>query len=73
MFAGPPGGAEVTWNNQRLPYQILVIYQFYSFAYFFQLFWDFSHEFLQADISRFPWHFSHGPFAMCVVFYPQFF
>ncbi|CAG9536269.1 unnamed protein product [Cercopithifilaria johnstoni] len=23
MFDGPPEGAEVTWNNQRLPYQIL--------------------------------------------------
>uniref|UniRef100_A0A915Q7E6 Uncharacterized protein n=1 Tax=Setaria digitata TaxID=48799 RepID=A0A915Q7E6_9BILA len=23
MFGGPPEGAEVTWNNQRLPYRIL--------------------------------------------------
>ncbi|VDK75335.1 unnamed protein product [Litomosoides sigmodontis] len=23
MFAGPPEGAEVTWSNERLPYQIL--------------------------------------------------
>ncbi|MCP9261497.1 Kelch domain-containing protein family protein [Dirofilaria immitis] len=26
MFDGPPEGAEVTWSNERLPYQIVVIY-----------------------------------------------